>query len=74
LIEAGWDVLKSDFDETAFQKWRREAFQCLTEMLGPKHPYTNYFKEHVHRPQRAALLTGRGILCAAKEEMVNRVD
>jgi hypothetical protein len=35
LIEAGWGVLNSAFDPVAFQQWRRMAFLCLTEMLGP---------------------------------------
>jgi hypothetical protein len=74
LIEAGWQVLDSDFDETAFQNWRREAFECLNAMLGPEHAYTQYFKGYVHHPQRAALLTGGGILSAAKEKMTNTED
>ena len=69
LIEAGWHVLESDFDENAFQNWRREAFKFLTTMLGPRHAYTLYFEKYVHHSQRAELLTGGGILSAAKEEM-----
>jgi hypothetical protein len=67
-------VLESDFDETAFQNWRREAFKCLNAILGPKHAYTQYFKEYVHHPQRAELLAGRGILSAAREEVASSVD
>ena len=74
LIRAGWHVLDSDFDEAAFQNWRREALKCLTVMLGSEHAYTQYFKGYVHHPQRAELLTGEGILSAAKEEMTDSVD
>jgi hypothetical protein len=73
LIEAGWHVLESDFDENAFQNWRREAFKCLAAMLGPDHTYTRYFKKFVDQHPRAGLLTGGGILGAAKEEMANRL-
>jgi hypothetical protein len=71
LIAAGWHVLQSDFDENAFQNWRREAFTFLTTMMGPKHAYTLYFEKYVHHSERAGLLTGGGILSAAKEEMAN---
>ena len=74
MIEAGWHVLKSNFDETAFQNWRREAFKCLAAMVGPKHAYTQYFKQYVRNPRRAEILTGGGILSAAKEEMAKRAE
>jgi hypothetical protein len=73
LIEAGWHVLESDFDKDAFQSWRREAFKFLTAMLGPEHAYTRYFEKYVHNYPRAGLLTGGGILSAAKEQMGNSV-
>ena len=73
LIEAGWHVLEGGLDESAFQNWRREAFKCLAAMLGPKHAYTLYFEKYVRHYPRAGLLTGGGILSAAKEEMVNSV-
>jgi hypothetical protein len=71
LIEAGWHGLETGFDESAFQNWRREAFKCLTAMMGPEHPYTLYFKEYVHHYRRAGLLAGGGILSAAKEELAH---
>ena len=73
LMEAGWHVLESNFDESAFQNWRREAFDCLAAMLGPEHTYTRYFKKYVDQHPRAGLLTGGGILGAAKAEMAKRV-
>jgi hypothetical protein len=69
LIEAGWHVLLSDFDSTAFQNWRKQAFDCLNALCGPDHTYTQYFKHYVQEQHEANLLTGKGILIAAKETM-----
>jgi hypothetical protein len=73
LIEAGWGVLESNFDESAFQNWRKEAYMCLSTILGPEHTYTRFFKRYVDRYPRAGLLTGGGILNAAKAELANKV-
>lgn len=67
LIRAGWDVLDSDFDETAFLTWRKRAVDCLTDLLGPHHVYTEYFRDYVTRAESANLLTGSGVLIAVKE-------
>ncbi len=40
LIDAGWDVLYSDFDVRAFDQWKKSAFSCLSALLGPDHKYT----------------------------------
>ncbi len=37
LIEAGWEVLTSDFDEKAFLNWRKRAVDCLTDLVGSEH-------------------------------------
>ena len=50
LIEAGWNVLDSDFDPVAFLRWRRSAFDYLTAMVGPDHVYTRRFESFLrHR-------------------------
>ncbi len=69
LIEAGWGVLKSDFDPAKFQHWRLKAFECLTEMLGPEHVYTKYFEKFVRKGDSKNVLAGGGVLVAAKEEI-----
>jgi hypothetical protein len=43
LIDAGWRVLDSDFDPTAFHRWRLSAFDCLKDMLGSDHYYARHF-------------------------------
>jgi hypothetical protein len=68
LIEAGWYVLESDFDQAAFINWRQRAFHCLMTLLGPDHPYTEYFRAFVVKAEKYQLLTGTGILAAAREK------
>lgn len=69
LIEAGWDVLYSDFDARAFDQWRKRAFSCLNVLLGPDHLYTQSFRNYVETAEEISLLVGGGILSAAREEV-----
>jgi hypothetical protein len=71
LIETGWHALDSDFDRTAFANWRRQALDCVAALLGPSHAYTGYFRDFVDEAETKSLLTGEGILVAAKEQIVN---
>lgn len=68
LIEAGWMVIRSDFDEGAFENWRTKASVCLDSLLGPEHTYAQYFRDHVRHSAESSLLTGVGILTAAGSE------
>lgn len=72
LIEAGWEVLNSDFDEFAFMNWRRQALDYITGLAGPDHPYAQYFKSLVAKTEQISLLAGTGILVAAKENIADR--
>lgn len=67
LITAGWHVLDSDFDATAFRQWRKRAVDCLNSLFGPDHTYTQQFRDYVNREERKSILTGGGILSAARE-------
>ena|SRR5208337_4149655 len=69
LIEAGWYMLDSDCDATAFANWRRKALDCVTALLGPSHRYTSYFTDFADEAETKSLLAGEGILIAAKEQM-----
>lgn len=71
LIRAGWEVIESDYHAAAFQNWRQKAFDCLVELMGPDHTYTQYFEHHIRRSESNDLLAGAGILGAAKEELKN---
>ncbi len=67
LIEAGWYVLDSNFDETALQNWRDRALTCLTKLLGPEHVYTQQFNDWVRNREKLNVMAAGGVLVAAKE-------
>jgi hypothetical protein len=47
LIQTGWRVLHSDFNEIEFRRWRRQALDCLTALLGADHEDTRYFRDNL---------------------------
>jgi hypothetical protein len=67
LIEAGWNVLNTDFNLSALQDWREKAFHFLLAELGTDHPYTRKFSDYVRPEGKECLLAGQGVLIAAKE-------
>ncbi len=67
LIEAGWHVLDTDFDETALRNWRELALTCLTDLLGSDHIYVRQFTEWVREREKVNLMAAGGVLVAAKE-------
>ena len=69
LIEAGWRVLNTNFDIAAFAIWRRKALDCVTALVGPSHTYARYFRDFVEEAETKSVLTGEGILIAAKEQL-----
>ena len=69
LIETAWQVVNTDFDAGAIYQWKKQAFDFLSENLGPDHYYTQYFKNCVDELEQENLLAGGGILTAAKEEI-----
>jgi hypothetical protein len=72
LIEAGWNVVDTDFDPVAFQHWRKRAVTCLSTLLGSDHAYTKYFMNHLHEPKKNNLVVGGGILAAASHELMKK--
>jgi hypothetical protein len=67
MIKAGWDVVARDFDEIAILAWRKRACEFLTEMMGPEHPYTLNLADKASKAREMRILSGLGVLCAAKE-------
>lgn len=63
LVEAGWNVVESGFEPSAFLEWRRNAHSCLTSMLGEDHSHTRHFAEYSWQ-------TGKGLA----EEAVDRIS
>ena len=74
LIETAWNVMEEEFNIKAVYRWKREAFEFLANEFGPDHYYTQYFKNHVRQPGRQNILTGGGILTAAKEVISDKIE
>lgn len=66
LIEAGWQIVKGDIRENAFQEWRREVLKCLTCLCGADHHYTDFFTSKVLEAGKRNVLAGLGVLAAAR--------
>lgn len=67
LIETGGRLMESHFDPVAFQTWKTRASDYLSGLVGPEHTYAKYFQQYVRKPEEGHVLTGRGILLAARE-------
>jgi hypothetical protein len=74
LIEAGWYVLDSNFDESALKNWRERALVCLTDLLGHEHVYTQQFSDWVKHRERLNLMAAGGVLVAAKEMILKTIS
>lgn len=66
LVQAGYQVVETDFDEMAFKEWRQKAVNCIAALLGSEHPYARSFSEHVRRCDLNSLFLGRGLVDATK--------
>ena len=73
LIEAAWKVTEGHFDASTFLEWRKRAVEYLAEMLGSDHYYTQCFGDKVSQTEPTGILSGIGVLSAAKEQMVNGI-
>lgn len=69
LIDAARVILDNRFDEQAFLRWQSLAFLTLTKLLGPLNYYTQNFKLFTSDKNERSVLTGEGILIAAREMM-----
>ncbi|MDQ7784141.1 MAG: hypothetical protein RDU20_14750 [Desulfomonilaceae bacterium] len=66
LINAGWDVLESDFDESTFLRWRRHAYACVSELVGAEHPYAEHLRVRIGGVEPSTVLADVGVLTAAR--------
>lgn len=66
MIKAGRDVVTRDFHENAVAKWRKQACEFLTEMLGPEHPYTLHFGGKASKAGSVRVFSRLGMLCTAR--------
>jgi hypothetical protein len=69
LIVAGWCALETNFSEAAFQDWRKEAYACVVALCGQGHPYSIYFRRDVEKARKSSVLTGLGLLTAARSRV-----
>jgi hypothetical protein len=72
LVQVGLEAYKDDLDMEAIHQWKIRALELLVDQLGPSHYYTRYFQDHIRKAENQNLLTGSGILSAAKEEIARR--
>ncbi len=67
LIRAAGIILRNEFDPQVFLSWKSSSFMTLTNLLGPLHYYTENFSLLTAEINERSLLTGQGILIAARE-------
>jgi hypothetical protein len=73
LINLAQFILNNGFDPQTFMTWKESAFVCLLGLLGPLHFYTRSFGRVTGRTDEKGLLSGEGLLIAAREEIVGAV-
>jgi hypothetical protein len=69
LIVAARGEIEDELDLWTIYEWKKQAVEYLTEHLGPDHYYTQYFTVYMRELEQKVLLTGAGVLAAAKEEI-----
>ncbi len=67
LINSGKVIMDERFDAQVFLNWQSSACVTLTNLLGPLHYYTQNFKLLTSERNERSVLTGEGILIAARE-------
>jgi hypothetical protein len=61
--------LERGFSSDDYFVWQQLSFLTILGLLGPLHYYTRHFGQFTEEPGRRGLLTGEGILEAAKGEI-----
>jgi hypothetical protein len=70
LVAAAQAILDNGFNPSAFMSWEFLAFLTLAALLGPLHYYTQNFKRLTSGKTPQSLLAGRGLIEAAKAELL----
>lgn len=47
LIEAGWHLIDTDYDEKAYYFWKEKAHEFFSDFVGPDHIFTKDLKNFV---------------------------
>jgi hypothetical protein len=74
LINSARVILDKRFDAQVFLRWQSSASMTLVDLLGPLHYYTQNFKLLTSERNERSLLTGEGILIAAREMTTPQVQ
>jgi hypothetical protein len=74
LINSAKVILSKRFDAQAFLSWQSLAFVTLSNLLGPLHYYPQNFKLLTSEKNERSLLTGEGLLIAAREMTAPQVQ
>jgi hypothetical protein len=74
LIKESQGILDKKFDAQVFLSWQSLALGTLTKLLGPLHYYTQNFKLFTSEKNEGSLLSGEGILIAAREMMTPQLQ
>ena len=74
LINSAKSILSKRFDAQAFLSWQSLALMTLSNLLGPLHYYTQNFKLLTSEKTERSLLTGEGLLIAAREMSAPQVQ
>lgn len=69
LIQAGWRILNGPGDDQESAQWKARALDCIERLFGPDHIYVSYLRESFGRSGRLSVLSGAGILDAAREQL-----
>ena len=74
LINSAKVILDKRFDAQVFLSWQSLALVTLSNLLGPLHYYTQNFKLLTSEKNERSLLTGEGLLIAAREMTAPQVQ
>jgi hypothetical protein len=74
MVEAAWRVIRSDFDEDAVLQWKMSARDCLVNLVGEEHFYTEEFDRQIRERAVDKVLACCGILSAARETTITGDD
>ncbi len=70
LIEAGWNVVKTEFDKQAYLSWKKKAYLFLADFVGPDHACTRDFQAGVSNLDLQAKDLQAKLYCDCPEHLI----
>lgn len=74
LMETGWHILETDFDDAKSLQWKNRIHDWLVTLLGSEHVYCQRLKSLLSEHGPRGILVGTGILAAVKELVSSSAD